>query len=337
MKPALVTGSTGLLGSHLCEVLHREGCPVRALVRDEAGARLVTELGAVPVRRDVTDPASLTEAAAGCAQIFHAAGAIGADTDVEAFRAVNVRGTAHVVEAARVAGARLVHVSSTAVFGQQRWDLAPVDEDTPVPELPVHDGYGRSKQEAEAVVLEACARGRVWAAVVRPPVMYGRRDRQFAPRVGPVLERGLFPLFGGGQTTLSLVHARSVAEGAVLAGGADRPAGRVYHLTEDVPITVEELVRWAGEGLGRRIWAPRLPRALGAAALGALAVGLRLTGRGEVARYAGATLDVLTRGNPFACRRAREELGWMPTTRPAVGVPDAFRWWLENRRREDGA
>ena len=74
---------------------------------------------------------------------------------------------------------------------------AATDESTPLPELPAADAYGRSKQEAERLVLAAHAAGRVWASVVRPPLMYGKRDRQFVPRLGPVLERGFFPLVAG--------------------------------------------------------------------------------------------------------------------------------------------
>jgi len=104
-------------------------------------------------------------------------------------------------------------VSSTAVFGRARYRDEPTDETAPLPVLPEDDSYGRSKQDAERMVLEAHRQGRIWATAVRPPVMYGVGDRQFVPRVGPVLERRFFPLIAGGRTNLSLVHAGSVAQG----------------------------------------------------------------------------------------------------------------------------
>jgi UDP-glucose 4-epimerase len=244
---------------------------------------------------------------------------------------VNVAGTANVVAAAGAAGARLVHVSSTSVFGRHRYHSAPTDESVPLPELPAADAYGRSKQEAERVVLDAHARGRVWAAVVRPPVMYGPRDRQFAPRIGPVLERGFFPLIGGGKTTLTLVHADAVADGAIRAATTDRAAGRVYHLTNDFDIKVVDLVRFAARGLGRRVRAPRVPLAVGRAAFRALALALVAAGRRDLAPHAAGMLQMLTRDNPFTSERARRELAWAPSIRPAEGLADAFRWWKRSR------
>ena len=160
---------------------------------------------------------STLAAAAGCQAVFHAAAAIGVGGQWEAFEAPNVTGTRHIMEATEAAGARLVHVSSTAVFGSHRYRSTPTDEDVPLPRLPADDLYGRSKQDAERAVLAAHAAGRIWAAAVRPPLMYGRRDRQFVPRLAPLLERGVFPLVEDGATVLSLVHADSVADGAVRA------------------------------------------------------------------------------------------------------------------------
>ena len=48
-----------------------------------------------------------------------------------------------------------------------------------------------------------------------------------------------------------------------------------------------------------------------------------------------ATLDFVTRDNPFSSERARRELRWRPVVRPEVGVPEAFRWWRENRGARD--
>lgn len=331
MRRALVTGATGMLGARIVERLVAERWKVRALVRDRSRAGWLESLGAQPVPGDLGDPDSLRAAAEGCRAVFSAAAAIGPGSEHETFRRVNVAGTAHVVAAAAAAGARLVHVSSTSVFGRQRYHSTPTDERAPLPELPSADAYGRSKQEGERVVLAAHARGQLWAAVVRPPVMYGPRDRQFAPRIGPLFARGFFPLIGGGRTTLTLVSADAVAEGAIRAALTDGAGGRVYHLTNDFDVTVAEMVRFAARGLGCRVLAPRVPMALGRAAFEALALALGASGRRDLAPHALGLLHMLTRDNPFTSERARGELGWAPEVRPAEGLEAAFSWWKRSR------
>jgi nucleoside-diphosphate-sugar epimerase len=333
MNRALVTGATGMLGFYVGARLAEEGWTVRGLARHTVAADQLAAQGIEPALGDLHDAPSLERAARGCDAVFHAAAEVGSGSDERAFQAANVAGTAYVVEAAARAGARLVHVSSTAVFGPDRYHARPTDEEHRLPELAPADAYGRSKQDAERTVLAAQRAGRVWAAVVRPPVMYGRRDRQFAPRVGPMLQRRCFPLIGGGRTTLTLVHADAVADGAVRAALHDGANGRIYHLTNDFEVTVADLVRFAAEGLGRPIWAPALPVPLGRLGFRALERTLAWAGRADLARHADGTLQMLTRDNPFISARARCELGWAPRIPPSAGLPDAFRWWREHRRR----
>jgi nucleoside-diphosphate-sugar epimerase len=334
---ALVTGATGMLGSYVVERLLAGGWTVRALVRQRAGTRWLEDMGAQLVEGRIEDSDSVVAAARRCDAVFHAAALIGAGGAWESFYRGNVEGTAAVVHAAETAGARLVHVSSTAVYGRARYGDEPTDELRPLPDLPEIDVYGRSKRAAEDLVLEAHRAGRIWATVVRPPVMYGRRDRQFIPRVAPVLARGFFPRIAGGRTSLSLAHAANVAEGALLAAQCDAAAGQVYLLANDHPVTTGDLVRYAEAGLDRRIHAPDVPAPLGRAGFAALRWTLRACGRGDLARHARGALEMLTRDNPFTSARARRELGWSPSVRPDAGLPDAFRWWKETGRGQPGA
>jgi nucleoside-diphosphate-sugar epimerase len=328
-----VTGATGMLGSYIAERLVADGCEVRALVRDPDAARWLETRGVTLSRGDVNDEDSVWGAAAGCDVVFHAAAAIGPGRDLEAFRKLNVAGTGHVIRGAARAGARLVHVSSTAVYDDDaRLRFAPVTEDVPVSVLPEGDAYGRSKQEAEQAVLRAHASGGVWACVVRPPMMYGRRDRQFIPRIAPVLSWGLFPLIDGGRAKFLLVHAGAVADGAVRAGAVDAAGGRVYHLTNDFDVTIADFARLAGEGLGRRILTPSVPLGVARGFFGALGLACRLAGRADLAVHAPGSLALLSRDNPFTSERARRELGWSPPTAPAQALPEAFTWWKEHSR-----
>src|SRR2546429_9545128 len=60
----LVTGASGLVGSHVVEALVARGEPVRALVRPASRAA-VLRLGAEAVTGDVTDPAAWEAAGRG--------------------------------------------------------------------------------------------------------------------------------------------------------------------------------------------------------------------------------------------------------------------------------
>jgi UDP-glucose 4-epimerase len=319
-----------MLGGYVVERLLAAGWSVHALVRDLDRGRALETLGARAFLGDVTRLDSLVAAAAACDAVVHTAAAIGTGRDWYAFRTTNVLGTENVVAAAERAGSRLVHVSSTWVFGRERYFACPTDETVPLPRLRASDAYGRSKQEAERVVLDAHARGRVWATVVRPPMMYGRGDRQFVPRVARVLSAGLFPLVAGGTNSLSLVHAHAVADGAVRAVLSDLAGGRVYHLTNDFAVTVAELVRYAAAGLGRRVRTPGVPLSAARLAFRALGAALALGGRRDLAPHAAGLLDMLSRDNPFTSERARRELRWRPVIEPAEGLPEAFAWWREH-------
>src|SRR5436305_11152085 len=93
----LVTGASGLVGSHVVEALVARGDAVRALVRPASRAA-VLRLGADAVVGDVTDPAAWRAAARGVRAIVHAAAIVQRRASWEQYVAVNV-------EAARLADA----------------------------------------------------------------------------------------------------------------------------------------------------------------------------------------------------------------------------------------
>lgn len=325
---ALVTGATGLLGSHIVERLAADGWSLRALVRSPAA-----ELPVVDIERavgDVLDADAFARAARGCDVIFHAAAAVTPRGGWEAFRRPNVDGTSNAIAAAEGAGAKLLHVSSVAVYGPQgrfRTDGRPTDENTPFAPLPERAFYARSKRESEELVLEAHARGRIWASAVRPTVIYGPRDRQFVPRVARLLSHGVAAVVGGGHTTLSIVQAANVADGAVRAAMSAGAGGQAYILANDGDVTVRRFIELASAGLGRGVRVVSIP---GWLATGGFSVVRWVAKRATAGRsnlVSNASIALLTKDNPFVSHRARRELGWTAVVRPDEGIPDAFRWW----------
>lgn len=330
MPVALVTGGTGLVGTHLVQRLRTDGWEVRALVRDNARAGALSRAGIVLATGDTLEPTSLARAARGCDVIFHAAAAVMPRGGWEAYRRPNVDGTRNVIAAAANAKARLVHVSSVAVYGETA-RYAPggerTSEDTPLTDLPPDRYYARSKRESEALVMEAHAAGRVWATAVRPDVIYGTHDRQFVPRLARLLRHGVAPLVGGGRSTLAVVHAANVADGMVRAAVTDAAGGRAYNLTNDYDVTVAEFFRLAGEGMGVRLRMIPVPIVVARGVLGLVRLLAPVIVGSRFNTVTSASLHFLSRDNPFTSDRARRELAWDPPVRPEQGVPDAFRWW----------
>lgn len=319
-----------MVGSYLVERLLADGWRVRGLARTAAGVAALAAAGAEAAVGDVLDFAAFERAAKGREVVFHTAAAITPRGGWDAFR-LNIDGTTNAIRAAERAGARLLHLSSVAVYGpggRYRSSSEKTDEDTPLEPLPERAYYARSKRESEQLVLDAHAESRVWATAVRPDVIYGKRDRQFVPRIARVLRHGLAPLIDGGRATLAVVHAANVADGAVRAVTTDAAGGRAYNLANDYDVTLREFLTLAGEGLGHRVRFVPVPLAIANGAFRAAKAVLRVLSGGRMSVLSTASLDMLTRDNPFSSERARTELGWAPAVTPQAGIPEAFTWWL---------
>lgn len=322
----LVTGGSGLVGSHVIEALVAGGIPVRALVRERA-APSVAALGAEPCPGDVADPAAWSRATTGgITGIVHAAAVVDQEARATAY-AVNVTGTECAVAAARATGARLVHISSVSVYGGSA-DYSPQlerrNEDFALRPIRASDGYARSKREAELVVRRSAEAGHITAIAIRPNVIYGERDRLFTPRMIRAIRSPLVPVIGHGTNHLSCVYAGNVAQAVVLALRVPGAGFRAYNVATDAAplLTMRELLEAIAAACEIRPRFVRLPVGVARFAI-ALWSGPRL---------ARAALGFVTGENPWDSDRARRELGWTPAVSTRDGIGRAVRWWRTNEK-----
>lgn len=182
----LVTGGTGIVGAHVIDVLLAQGRPVRALLRKGSDNGIVRRIlqfyhpdgderfGRIQwVEGDLFDLDMLREAMEGVEHVYHCAALVSFDPrDFRQLQEVNVRGTAHVVDAAMETGVeRLCHVSSTAAIGTPATGQ-PADETLPFVQDKRSSGYAISKAQAELEVHRGIAEG-LEAVMVNPCVVFG--------------------------------------------------------------------------------------------------------------------------------------------------------------------
>jgi nucleoside-diphosphate-sugar epimerase len=326
----LITGGTGLVGRHVIAALSGRSEPVRAVARSDRAMAELREAGAEPVRGDLTDAASLREAARGARALVHAGAVVLSRRGWAHYHATNVQATETVARAAAAEGARLVYLSSVAVYGRKTtYDggAASVTEDYGL-DRPIYPGdhYARSKREAELTVWRVAGETSLSAVALRPCVIYGEHDRTFSRRVARALSHGIAPLIGGGRNPLSVVYAGNVAAAVLCA--LDRPEARgAFNIANDGTLTTREFVAAFAEGMGVRLRRFAIPRTL--AWWGALGVDglVRLLRPGAPMATLKTAVQFLANPNPYVSLRAEHELGWRPVVPARDAVFRTARWF----------
>jgi nucleoside-diphosphate-sugar epimerase len=322
----LVTGAAGLVGTHVLDALRaRGGERPRALVREHSVAT-VEAFGAEPIVGDVTDVITWERAAKGVRAIIHAAALVASHDSFDEFTRVNVGGTRLALEAARRTGARLIHVSTVAVYGRVAVYEAGeqgLTEDYAFQPLPGKDFYARSKRAAEQLVQQEAARGGVSVIAIRPNVIYGERDFLFTRRLIANLRRGFLPQIGPGTNHLSCVYAGNVASAILAALDAPaQPGFRAYNVTRDAPplLTQREFFGTFAEALGVRPLRVPVPIALIRIGVAAWSLLMRLAMPGRYTALGNSAMSFILGENPYSVDRIRTELGWTPPvdTRTAI-------------------
>ncbi len=325
----VVTGATGLLGSHIAEQLRERGERVRALVRPASDVTFLKQLGVELAFGDLNDPASLPGMVGGVDVVYHCAARVGDWGPWRVFQREIIDATANLLDACRTAGVgRVLHVSSITVYGHPHLrDDSCFTEDEPLGQnLRLWDYYCQAKVRAE----ELCRQYPGDLTIVRPSWIYGPRDRTTLPRILKALDAGRVAVIGRGDNLLNIVYAGDVAGGAILAANHPRAKGQAYNLSSEGEITQSDFLELLADALGRpRIqgrvsfsfayWGGFLSEVIGRM--------IRMRRPPHLTRYA---VGLVGRSTRFSIAKAREQLGWQLR----VGVHEGVRRTLEWYRKE---
>lgn len=228
----LVTGGTGLLGTHLILHLHSLGLRPRALYRSHIPD--VVKDKAEWVKGDILDVIALEENMQGIKQVYHAAGYVSFNPKHKAvMHKINIEGTANVVNACLDAKVdKLVHVSSVAALGRIRVD-GPINENMNWTEETSNSEYGRTKFLAEMEVWRGISEG-LNAAMVNPVIIIGEYGdwTKGSMNIFRNISKG-FKWFTGGST--GFVDADDVAKAMVMLMNSNVSDERFVISAENLP------------------------------------------------------------------------------------------------------
>jgi UDP-glucose 4-epimerase len=265
----LVTGGAGFIGSHLVEALVRRGERVR--VFDNLFTGKLGHLAAVRDRiafqeGDLRDPAAVRRAVQGVRYVSHQAALRSVPVSMKdplPYADVNVKGSMHLLAAAKAAGVkRVVLASSSSVYGDQR--VFPQREDLPCSPL--------SPYAASKLAMEHMAG--VWHRSYGLETVCLRYFNVFGPRQDPasqyavVVPRFILAALRGrplevhwdGRQARDFSYIDNVVEGNLRAARAPRAAGEVLNIAVGESNSVLDLVRELERLAGRRLPIRRGPR-----------------------------------------------------------------------------
>jgi len=258
---ALVTGATGFIGGRLVSALVEGGWTVRACGRRPRPDDL--PVAAEYRVADLAGDDDLTGLYDGVTHLFHLAGASSSKSDEAEMERSNVVATEKLLAAAPPAQLRrVVHMSSTSVYGEDVQLPLPVREDvTPNPSR----GYGKAKWRTEQVVQEAFGSG-LPVVVLRPVSVYGPGNVKLL--ASAILDVAIEVFSGATSVPVPhepidqrLVHIDDLVRATMHVAGVEEAIGGVFNVVDEHYPTSHEIARILGRHFGVEIRLDENPEA----------------------------------------------------------------------------
>ncbi len=320
----LITGGAGFLGINLCRYLLARGRRVASL--DLAPFDYPERDRVIAITGDVRDASTLSAAFEGVDEVVHAAAALPLAPPGE-IRSTTVDGTRRVLEAARQAAvAKVVYISSTAVYPLESGRAHTEDE-----QVRGVGPYGLAKVAAEGLCAEARGRGQV-VTVLRPRSFVGPERLGIFSLLFDWAETGHdFPLLNGGTNRFQMLDVEDLCDAIVLC--LDGPPERVndtFNIGARDYGTLGEacqaVLDAAGHG-GRVRSLPAAPALLA----------LRMLDRLQMSPVYAWVYETAVRDSFVSIARAEAQLGFTPRWSNETALLRNHRWYVENRAQFGGS
>jgi nucleoside-diphosphate-sugar epimerase len=300
------------------------GARVRVLVRSQAKAAALAELGAEPVLGDITDRDAAHRAVDGVTVVYHLAGKLLIPgVSAREYHRTHVEGTKVLLDCCRDESSvrRFVHCSTTGVLGVT--GDRPADENAPFRPTNV---YEATKADAELAVRDKWREG-FPAVIVRPGLVYGPGDQHLLGFFRAVLNHRFRPI-GRQPVWLHAIYIDDMTEALVRCGHYIAAVGECFHIAGQEPVTLAQLAAAIAIAGGTRL--PNghipLPAARAVAAVGDwLPASLRRS-----APLTSTRLDFLTHSRVYSVDKAERLLNFGAETDLSTGMNQTISWYRQN-------
>jgi nucleoside-diphosphate-sugar epimerase len=320
----LLTGATGFIGSRLALAEHARGTPMHALGQtntdpERRRAQELQQAGIAIQQGSLQDPDFVRSIVGDCDIAIHLAAAQHeANVPEQYYFDVNVTGTRVLLEACRAAGVRrFVYGSTIGVYGDS--DGAVLDENSPPRPL---NHYGRSKLEAERLVLAAAAQ--LPTSIVRISETYGPGDFRLL-KLFKAVDRGRFFIIGRGDNQRQAIHVSDLVRGLMLAATSEAAVGEIFVMAGNEVLSTRETVAQVAAALGRPPPKARFPMWPFWAA--AILMEKTLTPLGIQPPLHRRRLDFFRKSFLFDTHKAQRKLGFKPAISFAEGAAETAAWY----------
>ncbi len=244
-----VTGGTGFLGAHIAEQLTGNGHEAVCLVRPTSDRKHLDTLGVTQIPGSLTEVDRLERLVRDADAVIHAAGTVAA-SNRHGYHEANTTGTRNLLAACTKNPVEtLIHVSSLAAKGPSP---TPAPRPAGAKPHPLSD-YGASKLGGESAVRDHARKHPVKTLIVRPPALYGPRDRGLLGLL-KTARYGLYPVLVPPDAHFSMLYGPDCARLVVDQLGTSLPTHEVRILEPaDGPPHTNDTVRASlAQALGTR-------------------------------------------------------------------------------------
>ncbi len=342
-KPlCLVTGACGFMGTHMVEVLHEAGYPIRATdlgsayeQDDQKAGRfpsVLKRLGVEFIPSDLTDPPSLDPVVRDVKLCFHVAAVFSYSAPFQILEKVNYQGTRELLD-------RLLNQATFSKLVM--WGAGGVyDLDAPIPfkedETPLapSNSYLKSKHMAEQLVMEYGREKGLRYSIMRPTTVYGPRCVYGAGQMLRAAASGPASAIPSNFTArIPFVHVRDVVGAAKFLAENPSSDGEVYNLNDSSELTNIDFFEFVADITGRPfVKLPPVPVEPIKKALTPLARGLQwaATKAGTQSPLEADTLDYLGRDLTYSNQKLLDAGYELIYPDARQGIADTILWYQRN-------
>ena len=306
----LITGASGLVGSHLAEATLARGIPTVLLVRDESKVSWLKALGAEIAKGELTNAASLQSACRGVTHIVQCAAKVGDWGPAEDYLKTNLDGLKHLISSIDPQSfQRFIHISSLGVYASGNHEKT--DESTPMADRGM-DGYTHSKIQSEAFLQDLIKTRQFPAVVLRPGFIYGKRDQTILPKLIESLRIGRVRYLGNPDNKVNNTYVGNLVDAILLTLSHSNALGQTYNITDPRLVSKREFMETICTQLQIDPPTRKVPYGIAKRLASVMEMTYRILGKQQAPLLSQARVKFLGANLNYSSEKAKRELGYAP-------------------------